>query len=147
MNEKYIRNRTAAVIIQDGKILLVQHHKYGKKYWLLPGGGVDYGETLFEATRREVKEETDLDVKIEDLLCISESIPPDGHRHVINYYFQAELSGGELHLGDDPYLCDVQWHRIEDLPHLIVYPNITQELIQWIQTGEIRPLSLGNRWD
>ncbi len=147
MNTEKIRNRAAAVIVKDGKVLLVQHQKYGKKYWLLPGGGVHYGETLADAARREVLEETGLEVDIGELIFISESIPPDNHRHVINYYFKAKLNGGDLMVGDDKHLFDVQWHLIEDLPHLVIYPNVINDLMNWLQTGEVKRISIGNIWE
>jgi len=147
MNNQRIRNRAAAVIVEDEKILLVQHHKYDRQYWLLPGGGVEFGETLADAVRREVWEETGLETAINDLIFVSESIPPDGHRHVINYYFSVAITGGELKLGDDPYLCDVQWHRLDDLPHLIVFPNVVRELQEWLQSETREKISLGNRWE
>lgn len=146
MSEARIRNRSCAIVLDGDKILLVQHEKYGARYWLLPGGGVDFGETLAEAAQREMREETNLEVAIGRLLFVSESIPPDRHRHVINYYFEAKLTGGELQLGDDPYLVDVQWHRIEDLPHLDLRPHVGQTLCEWIQSGTLPPTSLGNIW-
>ena len=44
MEEIRPRVRVAGVLIENGKILLIQHHKEDKKYWLVPGGGVDWGE-------------------------------------------------------------------------------------------------------
>ena len=145
-NPKKIRNRVAAVIVENGKILLVQHEKYGKKYWLLPGGGVEFGETLAQAAQREVLEETGLEVTIGDLLFIIESLPPDGHRHVVNYFYMGKVIGGDLKLGDDDVLRDVQWHLVEDLPHLVMYPDVTRELREYLETGLIQKRSLGNRW-
>ncbi|MGI6457898.1 MAG: NUDIX domain-containing protein [bacterium] len=147
MGKVRIRNRVAVIVIKKGKILLVQHHKKDRKYWLLPGGGVNYGETLADAARRELEEETGLNALVGDLLFISESIPPDGHRHVVNYYFEGRLQGGDLCVGEDSQLCAVEWHEIEDLPHLLFYPNVTPEILEWISTGNIQRRSLGNRWE
>lgn len=144
---KKIRNRAAAVIVQNSQILLVKHHKYDKYYWLLPGGGVNYGETLSDAVKREMKEETNLDVEVGDLICVSESIPPDHHRHVINYYFEARVLGGIMKVGDDKNLHDVQWRPIDELDSLTMYPNITKELHEWILSHKLNRFSLGNRWD
>ncbi len=142
-----IRNRVAVILVQDGKILLVQHEKYGKNYWLLPGGGVEYGETLEEAARRELMEECSLDVRLGDLLFISETIPSDRHRHVINYYFEGKIMGGEMSVNPDAVLRDAQWQQIEDLPHLILFPPTTREILDWVQSKIVVKRSIGNRWE
>lgn len=147
MKNQHIRNRVAVIIMEDDKILLVQHEKYGRTYWLLPGGGVEYGETLEEAAKREMMEEANLEVELGDLLFLSESIPPDQHRHVINYYFEARITGGEIKVGQDDVLRDVQWHLIDDLPHIVVYPNTVQEILSWHRSKNLERLSLGNRWE
>jgi ADP-ribose pyrophosphatase YjhB (NUDIX family) len=69
--------RYQAAIIQDGKILLIQHceHKSGRTYWLLPGGGMEDGETEENTVKREVREETHLEVKVECLLLDEPSQP------------------------------------------------------------------------
>ncbi|MGH9172982.1 MAG: NUDIX domain-containing protein, partial [Vicinamibacterales bacterium] len=52
-----------AVIVLDGRVLLIKRaHEPRKGEWSLPGGRVELGETLADATRREIKEETGLDV-------------------------------------------------------------------------------------
>ena len=146
--EKKIRIRVAVAIVRDGKMLLVQHEKNGRRYWLVPGGGLEFGETIEECGKRELREEASLDVKIGDLLFTSESIPPDGHRHVLNLYYEGQVVGnGEPKIAlEDAVLCDVQWVDLSDLPHLTMYPSVTNELLEAIE-GRILKRSLGNRWD
>ncbi len=57
-----MRNRATAIIVQNKKILVIHRLKYGRDYYVLPGGGVEIDETFEEACIREVKEETGLDV-------------------------------------------------------------------------------------
>jgi len=57
-----MKNRATAIIIQNGKLLLMRRQKPGRDYYILPGGGVELDESFEEACMREVKEETGLDV-------------------------------------------------------------------------------------
>jgi ADP-ribose pyrophosphatase YjhB (NUDIX family) len=55
-------NRATAIIIRNGKLLLIHRQKPGRDYYSLPGGGVELEESFEETCIREVKEETGLDV-------------------------------------------------------------------------------------
>jgi 8-oxo-dGTP pyrophosphatase MutT (NUDIX family) len=58
--------RYQGAIIKDHHILLIKHreHKTGRSYWIFPGGGIEPGETEEECVKREMKEETNLDVQV-----------------------------------------------------------------------------------
>ena len=62
--------RYQAAIMRDEEILLIKHqeHNHGRAYWLLPGGGIEAGETEIQCVQREVQEETNLDVQVVKLL-------------------------------------------------------------------------------
>ena len=57
-----MKNRAAALIIRNQKLLVFHRQKLNRDYYSLPGGGVQLEETFEEACIREVKEETGLDV-------------------------------------------------------------------------------------
>jgi len=141
------RVRVAAIIVRDDALLLVQHEKPRRRYWLLPGGGVDYGETLVEALAREVKEETGLDVRVGQLALVNDTIPPDRHRHIVNLCFTAEPVGGELRPGRDHRLIDARFVPLDRLNELDLYPDIRNELLAQIRGrfGHTPPY-LGNLW-
>ncbi|MFX1567359.1 MAG: NUDIX domain-containing protein [Promethearchaeota archaeon] len=62
--------RYQGAVILDDQILLIKHRHFkdGLEYWLLPGGGREEGETEEECVKREIKEETNLDIVVERLL-------------------------------------------------------------------------------
>ncbi len=90
------RIRVAALITIDGRVVLVRHRRGPSVYHLLPGGGVDYRETLEHAVIREVLEETGLEVALGRLLFASDTIDPNGTRHVVNLTFEATITGGQI---------------------------------------------------
>ncbi len=68
--------RYQGAIINDHQILLVRHaeHVSGRSYWIIPGGGIEAGETEEECVQREMLEETNLRVEVERLLLDEEGI-------------------------------------------------------------------------
>jgi len=61
------------LIAQTGELLLIRTAKWSGR-WGLPGGKIDYGETMLDAYRREMREETGIDVEHADWLCIQDCI-------------------------------------------------------------------------
>jgi 8-oxo-dGTP pyrophosphatase MutT (NUDIX family) len=85
-------------IIEDavGKVLILQRANtaWGDNAWCLPGGKIDYGQTVAEALSREIHEETALLLKSAALLLVQDSLPsqPEG-MHCLNLYFRCSVSG------------------------------------------------------
>lgn len=118
----FIRTRAQALIIEGGKILLAKHHDLtiDKVYWCLPGGGVEAGETPEQAVVRELKEETNLDIRVVRKLC-EMPLPGVTAGYARGVTFLAEIAGGELALGFDPeqehwqdkFLQAVSWRKLD----------------------------------
>ncbi len=143
------RVRVAGILIEDDRILLIEHTKNNKKYWLVPGGGVDWGESAAEALIREFKEETSLDIEVEKFLFISETIAPDKQKHVINLYFKikkAEDSSNIMKLGEEKILTDLRFIPEDEIKNIKLYPNIKEKLIKLLNKENIEPY-LGLLWD
>lgn len=122
----------SAAIIRDGKVLTVRRaRKPALAHYTLPGGGVETGETLNEAVRREVREETGLDIEPVALAGHREAIIRDAEgavkQHFVILCFASRLVGGELRLNDE--LDDAQWFRPADLTGLKITDGL-QEIVE-----------------
>ena len=89
------RTNVAAVIIRDNKLLLSEYDNEVGLHYNFPGGGVDLNETLYDAVKREVWEETHATVTVGKLLAIWEYLPPEndkfGNVHKIAHLFACQL--------------------------------------------------------
>jgi ADP-ribose pyrophosphatase YjhB (NUDIX family) len=92
--------RATAVLIEDDRILLVKQRVSDARSWSLPGGTLKMGENLEECVVREVKEETGLTVRVEELLYLGDRI--EGDRHVVHITFAVNRVGGCLRVGAEP---------------------------------------------
>lgn len=88
--------RVVGVIIKDGKILLIRRVKNGEEYYVFPGGSVEEGETQEEALKREMKEETGLDVmKQEKIFEIENRGNKETYYLIFDFSGTPELGGPE----------------------------------------------------
>ena len=148
-NNRSIRIRIGVIIVQDDKILLIEHIKNGHSYWLIPGGGLNYGETIEECAKREMKEETNLDISLNKFLFSSETIAPDGSRHIVNLFFLGEITGNsEMIVGDEERLKSLVFVPVRDLEDIEFHPPIAhlikQNLSSFLSDSEER--HFGNFW-
>ena len=99
----------SAAIFRDGKVLLVRRARSpAKGFYSLPGGRVEFGETLHAALHREVAEETSLMIEIADLAGWREVVPAAaGGGHYLIMSFAARWSAGEVFLNEE--LDDYRW--------------------------------------
>jgi ADP-ribose pyrophosphatase YjhB (NUDIX family) len=95
----------AAVVIHDGRVVLIRRGKAPSAgEWSIPGGAVELGEPVEAALRREVREETGLDIAVGRFLEVFERVErdDDGVRfHFVVLDYAATVVGGTLRAGDD----------------------------------------------
>jgi 8-oxo-dGTP diphosphatase len=125
----------SAAIFRDGNVLLVRRAGApAKGLWTLPGGRVEVGETLVEAVRREVLEETGLTIDVIDLAGYRESILPDAvgdrGRHFVILPFAARWIAGEVTLNDE--LDDSRWMPVDAVTGL----QTTEGLLNILRRAE-----------
>jgi len=132
-----MRHRAGVILIEDGKVALIERHRAGMHYFVFPGGGVDKGETPEQAAVRETEEELGLQVEITRKLITIHF----GQVSLQNYFLVTRLSGEfgtgtgeefEHQRPDDPkhgtYLPI--WMPIEELSeHDNVHPAAVTNLV------------------
>ena len=125
---------TVDTIIEiDDKIVLIKRKNppYG---WAIPGGFVDYGETLEAAAIRESFEETGLTVKLRELLYVYSDPKRDSRQHNISVVFTATASGSPI-AGDDA--AEAQLFSMSTLPDLAFdHAKILADYSKFKSTGE-----------
>jgi ADP-ribose pyrophosphatase YjhB (NUDIX family) len=132
-------------------VLLCRQEKPGKEYWLLPGGGVEGGETLQEALQRELGEELGLwdSLQLEGPIAVAESIAPDwtpADRHVVHIIFGADLSHRSLEDVEvvDPVIRGARLFSFDELEEIVVHPPMKRFVQRW-QPGD-PAVYLGSLW-
>lgn len=94
----------SGLVVRDGKVLLIRRRNEPfRDHWSLPGGGVEPGEHLRDAVRREVFEETGLHVDVGNIAGYREGLEPF---HYVVIAFHCVETGGELCAGDDAVDCE-----------------------------------------
>jgi len=136
------RIRVSALLRWNDRVLLCRHEKPGREYWLLPGGGVDSGESLVNALRRELREEVGIDdpMPFEGPIAIVDSIAPHWAiraKHVVHIIFSADLGGRSLEAVTSADAA-VRGHRlfgVGELDEVVLHPPIQRFLGRW-QPGD-----------
>lgn len=115
------------VAVTDGtQILLVKRGRDpGRGLWAVPGGKVHRGETLKQAARREVMEETGLETEIGDVVWVGEHLS-DTH-HIVLIDFEGTPIGGTLAAADDA--DEARWVELADAADYPLTPTM-YELIE-----------------
>jgi 8-oxo-dGTP diphosphatase len=121
----------SASIFRDDRILLVRRARSpGKGFYSLPGGRVEFGESLHGALQREVTEETALTIEIVALAGWREVLPgPSGGGHYLIMSFAARWIDGEPVLNDE--LDDFNWRSPDALDGL----RLTEGLVGIVQSA------------
>ncbi|CAM5200021.1 Mutator protein MutT OS=Ureibacillus acetophenoni OX=614649 GN=SAMN05877842_11351 PE=3 SV=1 [Ureibacillus acetophenoni] len=129
-----MRNRGAAIIIEESKVAVIKRTRAGQVYYVFPGGGIEKGETPEMATKREAFEELGVNIIVKDCIKVVEY-------NGTQYYFLSDIIGGKFGagLGDeftdtnmDSGTYEPMWVEIDKLSSLDIRPKEVAEKIKSI---------------
>jgi 8-oxo-dGTP diphosphatase len=136
--------RYQGAIVHDHHLLLIQHrhHADGRSYWLMPGGGREADETEEDCVRREMREETGLDVQVMSLLFDAPDYPGGVYQRLKTYL--CHILGGQAAPGYEPEaeaaqeyaIAAVKWFDLRD--HHTWEPEVWQDPLTSSTVQQIR---------
>jgi ADP-ribose pyrophosphatase YjhB (NUDIX family) len=149
--------RVGGFVTDHGRILLVRQQRAAdpqspaSSYWLLPGGGVQFGESLAEALRREVREELGITLRVGRPIALVESISPDPayQKHVLHVILTAWLPGdvdAAKLAPHDPAVLEAALFQPGDLASLALRPPLAKHLIAFLRELPSGLAYLGRQW-
>lgn len=144
--------RAGAFVVHEGRLLLVRQRRLRSQddYWLLPGGGLEFGETLAEALVREAGEELGIGLDPIRPIAVVESISPDPayQKHVVHVVIAAAPAGSAARapVPRDPDVLEARFFAPAELETLQLRPPIAPELRRYLEGLPAGVEHLGRRW-
>lgn len=155
--EDTIRVAANAIVVRDGKALLVGFDDEAGSHYNFPGGGVEVGETLADTLRRETLEETCLEIEVGRLLLVVESVGSRNHNLIdgsyvpwneVRFFFlcapASQQAAAQMPEEPDDSQTAIRWLPLEELPDLPVLPQVSAELLAAIREDRETPLVVPN---
>lgn len=123
MSQQIPRVGIAVFVLKDGKFIMGKRKgAHGEGTWSVPGGHLEFGETIEEGAQREVREETGLeigDIKIEG---VTNDIFEEEGKHYITIWITSQWKQGEPHIKEPDKLLDLRWYNFDTLPEELFLP-------------------------
>jgi 8-oxo-dGTP diphosphatase len=117
MQHPQVRVGIAVFVIKNGLFIMLQRKgSHGEGTWSLPGGHLEFGESFEDAARREVMEETNLEIKNVRFGVVTNDIFTDENKHYVTIWMVSEWVSGNAE-NMEPEKCTAQsWHTFDTLP-------------------------------
>ena len=129
--QKKAIERVRAVIINSNKILLINRIKENNSYWVIPGGGVERGESRKQAVKRECLEELGINVQVERLFLRRIGDKP-GMEGQHEFFYRCSMVSGKVGTGQGPEFqpgtqyngeYEISWVDLKKLPDINLKPQ------------------------
>ena len=148
---KSVRVSAKAIIVQDGKLLAIKCRDADGDYFVLPGGGQEYGETLPDALQRECREETGFEVSVGELVLVREyrgwrhEFRDD--QHAIELMFACVIKGRDDGIAArnlDKAQIGIEWLDLGGLEANRLYPMALRGMLASLGNGATPPIYCGD---
>lgn len=132
--QQFLEPTVGALIFNPGgKIFLMKSYKWRDKY-VIPGGHIELGEKLEEALKREIKEETDLDIYDIEFLCYQEFIFDQAfwkRKHFIFFDFACKTKSAKVQLNSEGQ--EYVWVSLKEALKLPIEPYTRRTIEEYIK--------------
>jgi len=121
----------AGFLPHNGKVLIVKRSKHEEMYsgfYELPGGGIDFKESPAKALKREFKEETNLDVEIENPIRVFDYMSDDQKIHYVEIIFMTRLIGSAKEIKLSKEHDDYKWIALDEIDDYKISPEIKKNI-------------------
>jgi 8-oxo-dGTP pyrophosphatase MutT (NUDIX family) len=146
----HIRVGARALIVENESVLLIEFSDETGLHYNLPGGGVDPGESLIEALKREAREEASVNIEVGRLAFVIEYEPKRnsywaGSRHSLSLVFESRLCAGstpKMPDEPDPNQTAVRWIPLSELETVELLPHVGDRIVGYCAGGNRYPILL-----
>jgi 8-oxo-dGTP diphosphatase len=116
----YIGVGVGAIIVDNRGRLFLAHRgikaKNERGLWEFPGGSVEFGETMADALRREMREEFGIEITVGELLDVVDHILKEEGQHWVSPTFLCTITSGEPHIMEPEKCAEIGWFHPDAIP-------------------------------
>ncbi len=125
--------RPAVAIIEDEKILTLHYQYGGQDVYNLPGGNLEFGESLTLALTRELEEELGIKIEIGELMMVGEVHFSEHQKQTIHFIFEGKIIEGNPTINPEhTSALAFRWLSLKELSNINLYPNISKSLKEYL---------------
>jgi 8-oxo-dGTP diphosphatase len=123
MQHPNVRVGLGVFVFKDGKFVMGKRKgSHGEGSWSVPGGHLEFGEDFEDTARREVKEETGLNIKNIKFGAITNDIFKEENKHYITIWMISEYSSGKVQIMEPDKFIEQDWFTFDNLPDPLFLP-------------------------